>query len=72
MWVRVVVFEGEVREFEVEDGMNIGVYNHFRQGKWLAGELQPGLLEMVCIEVCVAGGVDEFSGLKVCYLCHHH
>ena len=38
------------------------------QWAWLPGQLQPGLVEVVPIEVCIAQGVHEVADLQVAYL----
>ena len=69
MWV--VAFETEVLVLEVEDGLDIGVEFHHGQRTGLAGELQPGLLKMVQVEMGVASGVDEITRFIARHLCHH-
>ena len=39
-----------------------------RQWAWLAGQLQPGLVKVVQIEMCIAQGVHEVADLQVAYL----
>ena len=69
--VRVVVCQLEVLVAETEDILYVGVDNHAWQRARSACQLQLCLLQMVKIEVCVAGGVNEVTALEACYLCHH-
>ena len=72
MRVRVVVLQFEVFKAEIEQVSHFGVEPHLRQGAWLAGELEAGLLEVVAVEVGIAEGVDEFAGREATHLRHHH
>ena len=58
---RVVAFEGKVLVFEIEDGLHIGVDAHCGKRAGLTGELLADLIEMVQVDVGVAGGVDEIT-----------
>ena len=68
----IVVEEFEVLVLEVEEGLDVGVDLHLGQGTGLTGELELGLLDVVQIEMGVASGVDEVTGLEACDLGHHH
>lgn len=49
VWVRVVSFELEIVVMEVENGLHVGIDDHFRQRSGLSCELETGLLEVVKI-----------------------
>ena len=68
----VVAFEGEVFVLEIEDGLHIGVDAHCRERAGLTGELLADLIEMVQVDVGVAGGVDEVAGLQAADVGYHH
>src|ERR1700730_18029089 len=70
--VRVVAFEHEVFVAECEDILHIRIELHHRQRPRRARQLQPGLLEVVGIEVSVAQCVNEVAGLEARYLRDHH
>src|SRR5579859_5892864 len=67
----LVIFKGEVLEPELEDILHRGIEFHRGQGIRAAGELQPCLFEMIAIQVHIAKGVDEFSGLESADLGDH-
>ena len=69
--MRVVTVEPEVFEFEGKNVVDRRVDPHRRQGAWCAGKLQPGLIEMVAVDVGVAEGVHEFAGLVAADLRQH-
>ena len=69
--MRVVVNEAEVGVVEIEDARPLGVEAHSGQGARGAAELLAGLLDVVEVEVGVAGGVDQFTGSEAAHLCHH-
>ena len=60
---RVIVLQMEVFVAEVEQVFHVGIEHHTRQGARRTGELQPGLVQVVEVEMGVAGGVDEVAGL---------
>ena len=70
--VWIIVDEGKVIEFEVEDAFHVGVDNHPWQAARLSAHLLAHLLEMVGVDVCVAESVHEIAGLKTRDLSHHH
>ena len=59
--MRIVVFQLEVLELEIEDRPDRRVDPHRRQRPRLARKLQPGLFEVVVVEVGVAERVDEVA-----------
>src|ERR1041384_2958193 len=63
-WVRVVVGQLEVLEFEIVDVLHGGVELHRRQAAWLAGELKSRLLNVVGVKVQIAESVDELTGFQ--------
>ena len=71
MRIGVVVFELEVFILEIEDALHLRIDAHHRQGSRRTRELQPGLVEMVQIEMSIARGMDEVAGLQPRHLCHH-
>ena len=68
----VVAFEGEVLVLEIVEGLDIGVDEHCRERAGLTGELLTDLIEMVQVDVGVACGVDEITGLQAADLGDHH
>ena len=72
VWVRIVVFEGEILIFEVEDALHIGIDAHRREWPRLARQLFPHLLEVVGVDVGIAKRVDKLAGFKSGHLSHHH
>ena len=66
--MRIIVFEAEVAVLEVKNIFFVGIDYHFRQRTWLACELEPGLLKVIEIKMCVAESVGEYvfknSGVK--------
>ena len=72
MRVWVVIFELEVFKLEREEVFHFWIDAHLWKFTRGAGELQLRLFQMIEIKVSVASGVNEFSGLKIAHLCHHH
>ena len=70
--VWVVIFELEVFKLEREEIFHLRIDAHLGKCTRGAGELQLRLFQMIEIKMGVASGVDEFSGLEVAHLCHHH
>ena len=68
----VVIFEGEILKFEGKDILNVRIDNHAGQFSRSSRELLFHLVEMVEIDMSVACGVYELSGLQAAYLRHHH
>ena len=71
MWVGIVTNEFEVLVLEIEEALDVGVEFHLGQGTRLTGQLELRLLDVVQIEMGVACGVDEVTGLITCDLSHH-
>ena len=71
MWPWVIIGELEVLVVEGEDVLDVRVYLHLGQRTWGAGELQLCLLQVIEVEVGIAGGVNEVAALQPCHLCHH-
>ena len=71
VWPGVVALKLEILILEVEDALHIGVQLHLRQRARSARELQPYLLQMIEVDVCIACSVDEFSWLQAAHLRHH-
>ncbi|MEY2598027.1 MAG: hypothetical protein RLZZ142_286 [Verrucomicrobiota bacterium] len=69
--MRVVPFEGEVREAEVGDLAYGRVEDHAGKRARFAGELKGGLIEVIFVEVEIPEGVDKFARLKRTDLGHH-
>ena len=67
----VVALELEVFVSEAEDILYVGIDDHSWKLLRLTGELQTGLLQMVEVEMGVAGRVDEFTRLEPGDLRHH-
>lgn len=70
--VRVVVFQGKVLKPEFEDVLYLRIEYHARKGTGRSRKLKPRLLQMVEIQMGIAGGMDEFPRLQLAYLRHHH
>ena len=68
----VVAFEGEVLVLEIVDGFHVGVDAHCRERAGLTGELLTNLIEMVQVDVGVAGSVNELTGPQAADLGDHH
>ena len=68
----VVAFEGEVLVLEIVQVLHVWVDAHCREWAGLTGELLADLIEMVQVDVGVAGGVDEVAGLQAADLGYHH
>ena len=58
---RVVVLKLEVFVAEVEEIFHVGIEAHLGQRTWGARKLEASLVEVVKIEVGVAGGMDEVA-----------
>ena len=69
--MRIVAFERNVIEGEVEDGFHIWVEFQRGKGTWLAGELEAGLVEVILIEMEIAKRVDEVAGFVIANLRNH-
>ena len=67
----VIAFEAEVFVSEVEYAFDIGVDCNPWQLARGAGKLEPCLVEVVKVEVCVARGVDKLARLQSRHLRHH-
>src|SRR6266478_6089043 len=72
MRVRVIAFEGKILEAECEYIGHGPVDLHLRQPARHPGKLEPGLFEMVEIQMGVAKGVNEGSGGETGDVRHHH
>lgn len=72
MWPGVVSLQLEILILEIKEILNIRIQLHHGQRSGLTGELQAGLIQMVQIEMGVAGGMDECAGAQSAHLCHHH
>ena len=51
---RIIVFQCEVFELEVEDAFHVRIESHARQGTRFPGELQFHLFQMILIDMCVS------------------
>ena len=71
MRMRIVVLELEIFKPESEDVIYLTVQFHGRQLPRLPRELQPGLLDMVRVEVNISKSVNEIARLKPGNLSHH-
>src|SRR4051794_26134907 len=72
MRVRVVAFEREVFIAEGEDILHRRVDLHDWQRPRRARQLQPGLLEVIGVEMRVAERVNKITRLEPAHLRHHH
>ena len=68
----VVAFQGEVLVLEIVQVLHVWVDAHCRERAGLTGELLADLIEMVQVDVGVAGGVDEVAGLQAADVGYHH
>ena len=71
MGMRVIALQLEILVLEVEDALHIGIDVHDGQFARFTGELQTCLVKVVQIQVGVARGMNELTGLQTCHLCHH-
>ena len=62
----------EILILEIKDAPNLRIQHHPRQGTRGAGKLLSNLVKMIEVDVGVAGGVDELTGLKSADLRNHH
>src|SRR6266849_5731103 len=72
MRVWVIAFEGKILEAECEYIRHRLVDPHLRQLPRHPSELEPGLIEMVEIQMSVAKGVNEGPGGETGDLRRHH
>ena len=72
MRVALVIEQLKIVELEIKDGSHVRIDLHLRQRKGLARKLQSGLVQMVEVEMGIAKGVDEVTGLVAGHLGHHH
>src|ERR1019366_6568599 len=70
--MRVVAGQLKVAVLELVDVPHGGVQFHLRQRARLTRKLQPGLVEMIRVEVQVSEGVDEYARLQLADLRNHH
>jgi hypothetical protein len=70
--MRIILYQFEVLELEIKDALYLRIYLHLRKLARLTGELECHLLEVVCINVSVACGMDKFTRLQATYLSNHH
>ena len=69
--MRVVALDGDVFEVEGVELGDGGVERERRERPRLTGELEPGLLDVVGVEVCVAQRVHEVADLETSHLGNH-
>lgn len=62
MWPGVVSLQLEILILEIKEILNIRIQLHHGQRAWLTGELEACLIQMVQVEMGVAGGMDECAG----------
>ena len=70
--MRVIVFEGKVFESKRVDITDGRIDTHGGKGARITSELQPGLVEVVRIQMQVSKAMEEVTGFKVEHLCNHH
>src|SRR6186997_3344392 len=69
MWV--ISLDRDVIEGEVIDRADAGVQDESGEWAGLSTQLQPGLVEMVQIEMCVTESMDKVTHLQAANLSHH-
>src|SRR5690606_40226459 len=62
--MRIVAFESEILENEILDPLALGVDDQLGQWTRIAAELQPGLFEMIAVEMGIAQRMDEIADLE--------
>jgi hypothetical protein len=62
--MRVIRFQREIFETEGENILHRRVEPHARQRARLARQLQPGLFEVVAVQMAVAAGPHELARLQ--------
>lgn len=67
----VVPQDLEILKPVVEEGIRFALDRQLRQGPWLAGKLQRGLLHVVGVEVHITTSPDEVTHLQIALLGHH-
>lgn len=69
--MELIVFQGKIFEPETEDIPDGWVQLHHRRRIWSTRQLQPGLFDMIVVEVDIPEGVNEFTGLETANLRDH-
>ena len=64
MRMRIILDKFEVLELEIKDALYLRIYLHLRKLARLTGELKGNLLEVICIDVSIAGSMYKLSWLK--------
>ena len=67
----VVMLNGEILVGEIKEVFDIRIELHHGQGSRCTRELQLHLLQVVEIQMGVAGGMDKLARLQARDLCHH-
>src|ERR1051326_1757880 len=70
--VRIIILELEILVLEIVDALYGWIEPDLRERPRLTGELQPRLLEVVCVEMQIPKGVDERPGFEIAHLGDHH
>ena len=69
--MRGIILHDEILCLEVCDIGDLSGYFQSREGSWFPFELNFKGVNVVFVNVCVAHGVNEFTGIDVAYVCDH-
>src|ERR1035437_9502716 len=70
-WMGIIVKQFKILEVKGKDIFDLGIDLQLRQRFRFATKQQARLIQMITVEMRVAQGVDEFSGLIATDLRHH-
>ena len=70
--MRIIFYQFKILILEVKDALDLRIYLHLRKLARLAGKLEGNLLEVICIDVSIAGSMYKLSWLKTAHLSNHH
>src|SRR5690606_18709816 len=68
---RDVILEDEIREGEAKQILNFRVQSQLRQWSGRSQQLQAGLVKMIMVQMRIAQGMNELTGLQPGYLRNH-
>lgn len=69
--MRIVADQFEIFEFEIVNVLHRRVQLHRRQRPGFAGQLQPGLIDVIGVEMLIAERVHERAGIQSADLSDH-
>ena len=70
--MRIIFNQFEILVLEVKDTFDFRIYLHLRKLARLTGELKGNLLEVIGLDVSIAGSMYKLSWLKTANLGNHH